>query len=115
MLDKLFGSKNAINMAKESIDSMFFTQEEKANRFERLLTLYEPFKLAQRLLACIFGIPYAVAWFITFCASFVTDVSAQQELLNGDISRIVGLIVGFYFCGGVVDSIAGSRTKKSPN
>jgi len=112
MLSKLFGSKAVIKSGIEAIDAVFFTDEERANRHERLLALYEPFKLAQRLLACIFGIPYAIAWLATFIASFFVSVEPQIALLDGDISRIVGTIVGFYFAGGVVNSVVSARGTK---
>ncbi|MCH8821320.1 hypothetical protein IID23_02230 [Patescibacteria group bacterium] len=102
---KIFGSDKVIEGGMNAIDKMFFTDEEKSDAKMALLKLYEPFKLAQRYLACIFGIPYALGWFVTLIASFFINVEVQQEILKGDISIVVMIIVGFYFTGGTAESI----------
>ena len=101
LIAKLFGSDKVIDAGISGIDKMFYTDEEKADAKMHLLKLYEPFKLAQRYLALVFGVPYSVAWFVTFCASFFVDTSKQMELLSGDMAMIVGVIVAFYFAGGM--------------
>jgi hypothetical protein len=110
LIGKLFGSDKAISKAVDGIydglDALVLTPEERLENFNTQLKLYEPFKVAQRLLACIFGIPYSLAWFVTFCASFVLDdITPQIELLTGTMGQIVLAIVAFYFVGGVVDGL----------
>lgn len=100
---KLFGNKKIVDAGISGIDKMFYTNEEKADGFRKLLKLYEPFKIAQRFLALIFGIPYAAAWFITFLSSFFIDVSGQLILLGGTMGQIVLAIVAFYFLGGTIN------------
>ena len=100
---KIFGSDKIIDAAINTGDALFYTPEEKAKNYLRIMKMYEAFKLAQRFLAMIFSIPYVLAWFITFCASFFIDVSIQKALLDGDIARIVYAIVGFYFLGGAAE------------
>jgi hypothetical protein len=100
---KLFGSDKVIDAAIATGDKMFHTSEEKAEDYLRVMEMYQAFKVAQRFLALIFSIPYALAWFITFLCSFKWDVATQQALLDGDISRIVMAIVGFYFLGGAAE------------
>lgn len=114
---RLFGSDKVIDAGISGLDKMFYTSEEKAEDKLRaaswkikMLGAYEPFKVAQRLLALTFAIPYAIAWFTTFCVSFSRDVTAQEKLLSGDISQIVWTIIGFYFLGGIAESVA--RGKK---
>lgn len=103
---KMFGSDKVIDAARDGIDAMFYTEEEKQRQFGTLLKLYEPFKLAQRLLALIFCPPYALAWIITFGMScFGLDIKSQLDLLGGDMGTIVGVIAGFYFGGGAIEGI----------
>lgn len=100
----LFSSSEVVEGVKQGVDKAFFTAEEKADNFHMLLQLYQPFKLAQRLLALVFCIPYAFAWLLTFLVSFIADsVETQVQMLSGDIAVIVGLIVAFYFGGGAVE------------
>ena len=114
---KLFGNDKAIGKAVDGIyngvDKLIYTPEEKVDNYHKTLKLYEPFKIAQRLLALTFSIPYAIAWFITFTASFWFNVDTQMDLLNGTIGQIVTVIVGFYFLGGVVSG--GFGLKKQEN
>lgn len=109
IIGKLFGSDKAISKAidgaYDGLDKLILTPEERLDNFNKQLDLYEPFKIAQRYLACIFSIPYALAWIITFIASFSIDVTTQKELLSGTIGNIVLAIVAFYFCGGVINGL----------
>ena len=110
IFEKLFGSNKVIEKMGEGIyngiDKAIYTPEEQIENRLKSLAAYEPFKIAQRLLALVFTIPYALAWIITFIASFFIDVADQQAvLLNGNMGQIVLAIVGFYFLGGVVNGI----------
>ena len=109
IFSKLLGSDKIIDAGINGIDAIFYTPEEKAESKKEFLKLYEPFKVAQRYIALVFTIPYALMVLTTFIASFWLDVSVQKELLMGDIGTIVGIIVGFYFLGG---TISGGFTKK---
>lgn len=106
IIGRLLGSKYIIDAAINTGDKLFHTPEEKADHYLNVMKMYEAFKIAQRLLACIFGVPYALAWFVTFIATFFADdVKAQLAMLNGTMGQIVAVIVGFYFLGGVVNGI----------
>jgi uncharacterized membrane protein YjdF len=107
----LFSSAKLVDNVSSGLDKIVFTGEEKADNFALLMQLYVPFKTAQRALAVIFCVPYAAAFFITFICSFFVDVSAQIELLAGDIAMIVGVGVAFYFGGGFVEGIIGQKTE----
>jgi hypothetical protein len=102
---KLFGSDKILDAGVNGIDAMFFTDEEKSNAKMQFLKLYEPYKLAQRYLALIYSIPYALAWLVTFIASFFVDVALQMELLKGDAFYINIVILSFYFGGGAAEGI----------
>ena len=108
LFSKLLGSDSAIDAGIKGIDAIFYTDQEKAENKKAFLKLYEPFKVAQRYIALIFCIPYALMCAVTFGASFFRDVTTQKELLMGDIGTIVGIIVAFYFLGG---SLAGGFKK----
>jgi hypothetical protein len=100
IFSKLLGSDKVIDAGISGIDSIFYTDEEKAENKKAFLKLYEPFKVAQRYLALVFSIPYVMMVLITFIASFFREVETQIDLLTGDIGTVVGIIVGFYFLGG---------------
>ena len=109
VIGKLLGSKGVIDAGMNGIDAMVYTDQERAENKKAFLKLYEPFKLAQRYIALIFCVPYALMCAVTFGASFVMDnVDTQKELLTGDIGTIVGIIIAFYFLGG---SLAGGFKK----
>ena len=110
IFDKLFGSDKIIEKIGDSlyngIDKAIYTPEEQIENRLKSLAAYEPFKIAQRLLALVFTIPYMLAWTATFIASFFVNVEAQQAvLLNGTMGQIVLAIVAFYFLGGVVNGV----------
>jgi len=115
---KLFGSEKIIDAGISGIDKAFYTAEERAEDKLKaapwkiaLLKAYEPFKIAQRILAIVFSVPYVSAWCVTFgLACFEYDVSTQLKLLQGDIAKIVWTIIGFYFLGGFAESMG--RAKK---
>ena len=108
---RLFGSDKIIDAGVNGIDAMIFTDEEKSNAKMQFLKLYEPYKLAQRYLALIYSIPYALAWLVTFIASFFIDVTLQMELLKGDAFYINIVILSFYFGGGAAEGIVGKFKK----
>ena len=108
---RLFGSDKIIDAGVNGIDAMIFTDEEKSNAKMQFLKLYEPYKLAQRYLALIYSIPYALAWLVTFIASFFVDVALQMELLKGDAFYINIVILSFYFGGGAAEGIVGKFKK----
>lgn len=103
---KLFGSDSVIQAGIDGIDAIVYTDEEKAKDKISILKAYEPFKIAQRILAATFCLPYAIAWFTTFVCSFFIDVTKQLEMLLNPVglSSIVLAIVVFYFGGGAMNS-----------
>lgn len=113
ILSKIFGSNKAIESGFDLIDKAFYTGEEKAEDANKrtnikinLLKAYEAFKVTQRFLALLYGIPYATAWFVTFVASFFVPVEKQFEILtNSDIAIANLIILGFYFAGGMGEGV----------
>lgn len=67
---RIFGSPEAIKETagaiRDGVDATIFTREEKAGYFGRLLKLYEPFKLTQRVIAFLVFVPFM--GIVTLCA-----------------------------------------------
>ena len=120
ILAKLFGTDEVIRKGTDAVinagDALVFTKEEKAHHFLDLLKAYEPFKLAQRLLALTFSIPYVLVWLISavmflFGALIPGEhphiLTASKDLaqMNNDTLGLpVALVLGFYFGGGAIES-----------
>jgi hypothetical protein len=115
LIAKIFGSKQVIGAAISGIDKSIFTREEQADYTLKIMKAYEPFKLAQRLLAVMFSAVFLLAFIVTFgffTYGSVTDsemiISASREMLNLTwevLGTPISLIVGFYFMGGLVNGI----------
>ncbi len=102
-LKKLFTSSEVVEDISSGIDKSIYTTEEKVDNFHKLLELYTPFKVAQRILMIIMCVPYATAWFSTFIASFFIDTSKLIIILDGNMGTVVFTIILFYFGGGAVE------------
>lgn len=118
-IGRLFGSQKAIDAGISGLDKIFYTDEEKAeNKLKaapwkiKLLKAYEPFKLAQRILAITYSVPYILAWVSCYIASFWINVDVQKEILGGQIAYINITIIGFYFGGGAVEGLIREAKKK---
>ena len=113
LISRIFGSDKIIDAGISTIDKAFYTEQEKEEALTKRMTMkamllkaYEPFKVCQRLLAMIYGIPYATAWAVTYAASFYRDVETQINILsNSDFGLANMIVLGFYFGGGAAESI----------
>ena len=128
ILAKLFGTDEVIKKGTDAVinagDALVFTKEEKAHHFLDLLKAYEPFKLAQRLLALVFSIPYVAVWLISAIlflagallpgdtAHILTASKDLAKMNNETLGLPVALVLGFYFGGGAIESIAIARKGK---
>lgn len=134
-LGKLFGSDNVVQKAADGIyngvDAAIFTKEEKSEYFLNLLKAYEPFKLAQRLLALLVGIPYVLIWLVcagllvisAFAEPCSTEAICRSDSLlevarsladwnNDTLGLPFSIILGFYFGGGAVEGVMRARSGK---
>jgi len=104
---KLFGSEKVIDAGINGIDKMFFTGEEKSDAKLKFLKAYEPFKLAQRLLALIFAFDFSVAFLaaIVFACSGLDWRPIVNVVVAFNLGTIVLAIVVFYFGGGTLESL----------
>ncbi len=128
---RLFGSTDVIKQAADGIyngvDKAWYTEEEKATGFLALLSAYEPFKLAQRLLALTVAVPYVITWLMSaimiVVSAFVDASYGKQieegarllgELNNDTLGTPVALVLGFYFGGGALEGVVSRfREKKT--
>lgn len=124
VIGKLFGSEKVIDSAANGIDKVFFTNQEKSEQWLDTLKAYEPFKLAQRLIALIVTIAYVSVWLI--CAILMvlgmwldTSMELSKTLAEWNYNTLglpFTLILSFYFAGGALEGIVAkfqkSKTKK---
>ena len=89
LLSRIFGDSEVVKKAADGVyngvDAVFFTKEEQADHFTRLLESYQPFKLAQRLLAMLVGIPYVGIWLLSasiYLGSAVSTIMVDDCLEN---------------------------------
>ena len=119
ILARIFGSDATIRKGIDTVvnagDAMVFTNEEKSEYFLRLLRGYEPFKLAQRLLALVITLPYVLVWLACavlyaigafndgmWGAHMMAVSNALAEKNNDTLGLPVSLVLGFYFGGGTI-------------
>ena len=118
-ISSLFGSDKVIDAVINGLDAIVFTDEERSNAKMAFLKLYEPFKLAQRYIAMTFCPAYMLGWVLTFVIEIIDiftvknlDTQSLYNLLQGDVSLMVTIILGFYFGGGAVEGVVGMLGKK---
>lgn len=113
ILGKLLGSQKVIESAANGIDKLFFTKEEKSENWINTLNAYEPFKIAQRLLALmvvgVFLLTFIVACALMVFSFWYEDTGGIGKLIikyNQDtLGFSVALIIGFYFGGGAIEGV----------
>ena len=103
---RLLGSSKVVESGLDLIDNAFYTDQEKADQKRLLLKAYEPFKVAQRLLAVMFTSVFLLLVLVNIALSFWFDVSQQMAFVDEYLSLPMTLIVGFYFAGGAVEGVA---------
>jgi len=113
IVGKLLGSDKVIDKAAQGIDKVFFTNEEKAESWLNVLKAYEPFKLAQRIIA--FAVTGVYLWFIIIAGFMLMlsywyapmrELSAElASIINNNLELPFALIIGFYFAGGMGEGL----------
>ena len=116
---KIFGTKKVIESGISAIDKGIFTREEKADYLIKFLNAYEPFRLAQRIIAILFVSVYLFTFVILLCMYIYAYVSSNIQfseslgnllrLTNDYLGLPVALIVGFYFAGGTINTFNSLR------
>lgn len=122
LLGRVFGTKEALGYVSNHLDKVFFTKEEKAQNWIDTLKAYEPFKLAQRLVALsvtgTYLFVFLVAIFMKIASCWggqhlneMSDELIQQN--NETLGTAFICIVSFYFAGGMAEGILSKLRKKS--
>lgn len=120
LIGKLLGSDQAIEKAGKFLDKAWFTKEERAKNWSNVLKSYEPFKVAQRFLALMFGLAFVLIVLIAvvllilsvFNPKYLEAVVLVQELLKDTLATPISLIFGFYFGGGAIEGIVNKIKEK---
>ena len=112
VLGKILGSDSVISQGIKLIDDMHTSTEEeiaaKSKAKIELMGAYAPFKIAQRYLALMFGGVFLGSYVIvlTMTISGQGDPDAVTKVMEQfSINYAMLIILGFYFGGGVVESI----------
>jgi len=112
VLGKILGSDSVISQGIKLIDDMHTSTEEeiaaKSKAKIDLMGAYAPFKIAQRYLALAFAGVFLGSYVIvlTMTISGQGDPDAVTKVMEQfSINYAMLIILGFYFGGGVVESI----------
>ena len=121
ILAKIFNPKKLGESIISGVDKAILTNEEKIDYMKEMLRLYEPYKLAQRILAILFSSAFLLIHLLTAVAHFIyviRDLDTKKVISlysynNDSLGMIVLMVVSFYFAGGVLEGTV-NRLKK-PN
>ena len=112
IIGKILGSDKVLSKGMELIDSMHTSETEaieaKTAQKVELLKNYAPFKGAQRYLALMFGGTFLLSFFLVLGMTlfgYGNTFTIKTVLDDFYIGEIMLLIVGFYFGGGLAESI----------
>lgn len=116
ILASILGSKDVVKKGMDLIDDIHTSTEEevaiKTQSKVQMLQAYAPFKIAQRYLALMFTFTFLLCFAITLGMVLAGkgDVEGVRTILSEFwIGEIMLIIVGFYFGGGLAESV---RAKK---
>lgn len=129
-LGKLFSPDKLIDTVSKGVDKVFYTDEERANTWERMVRLYEPFKLAQRYIALSLLFLLGGSWFIAVVVRLGGNMFATPLMMDGEVIRwwiddsawiatnalsLFGepffYAVVFYYAGGAGEGLVGKMMK----
>ena len=118
VLGKILGSGDVISQGMKLIDDMHTSDEEaiaaKSKAKIDLMSAYAPFKIAQRYLALMFGATFLGSYMLVLGMTITGrgNPDAVTKVMDQfTINYAMLIILGFYFGGGVVESIQ-QRPKK---
>ena len=119
ILSRIFSPKKLGDSIISGIDKIILTNEEKLDYMQKMLVLYEPYKLAQRVLAIMFSGAFLLVHLITAISHFVyvlrdkdaSNIISLYTFNNDGLGTIVMIIVSFYFAGGLLEGTV-KRLKK---
>ena len=108
---KIFSPQKLGDSLISGIDKSILTNEERLDYMQKMLVLYEPYKIAQRVLAILFSSSFLLVHIMTAITHFIyivrgldpKPIISLYEFNNDSLGTIVLIIVGFYFAGGVLE------------
>jgi len=116
VLAKILGSGDVIKQGLNLIDDMHTSTDEeiaaKSKAKIDLMGAYAPFKIAQRYLALMFGATFLGSYVLvlSMTISGYGDPDAVTKVMERfSINYAMLIILGFYFGGGVIDSVKGIK------
>lgn len=117
-IGSILGSDKVISKGMELIDDAFESDEErresKTTAKIDLMKAYAPFKIAQRYMALMFSVNFiSCFWFAVYLWGTGKDIEGFKEIFTTfQMGWIMLTIVGFYFSGGLTESIGRTLRKK---
>lgn len=119
ILGKILGSGDVIKKGMDLIDDMHTSDEESIRAATQqkveIMRAYAPFKIAQRYIALMFTAVFLSMFVLVLGMTLAGngDIDAVKQII-GDfwIGEIMLMIVGFYFGGGLAESVGSARNKK---
>jgi hypothetical protein len=119
ILGKIFNPKKLGDSITSGIDKLILTNEEKIDYMKEMLKLYEPYKLAQRILAIMFSGVFLLIHLITAITHFIytvkeIDTKSIIELYNYNnetLGTLVLMVTSFYFAGGLLEGTVNKLNK----
>ena len=118
VIGEILGSDKVIESGLKLIDDMHTsTEEEIAARNKARIDLmgaYQPFKIAQRYLALMFGLTFLGSYVLVLgmTISGHGDPDAVTKVMEQfSINYAMLIILGFYFGGGAVEGFLDRKTK----
>jgi len=122
LLGSIFGSTRVIKAGISGIDKAYYSNEEKADYHLKFLAAYEPFKLAQRLLAMVvvsaFIFVFLLAAGLMIWGGIYENeiiIKTSEELIkleNDSLGWPVITILAFYFAGGTVNAFRDMKNRQ---
>jgi hypothetical protein len=120
VVSNILGGGEIIEKGFDLIDDMHTSEEEAIEARTKaktdLLTAYAPFKIAQRLLALMFGATFLSCFVLVLSFSLLgwDDIDIARSVISEFyIGEIMLTIVAFYFGGGAFEGILSARSKGS--
>lgn len=110
IIAKLFGDSKVIDAGINAADALVFTDQEKKMWWLKMMKAYEPFKIAQRLVALMVGIPFVLIHILLTIIDMGSILLGRDPVMAALATRNIdtlgeafGWIVIFYFAGGAVE------------
>lgn len=116
ILAKIFGSGEVVKEGLKLIDDIHTSTEEeiasKTQQRVQIMQAYAPFKIAQRFLALMFGFTFLASYVLVLAMTIsgYGDTDAVTAVMDQfSINYAMLIILGFYFGGGVIDSVKAKK------